>query len=205
MPLLDSLLAAEDVETVGRQRTGELWQTILSGLQAATTTLSDPHGVRALVMYCNYWWFRFSKGYQREIIVIRDMEQSQVDFQAHDLRTSEGLRSWYDLTVSGWFGDVKSSLYFLHVARNFPLRHDFYLTRLYDAGARQWLDVALLKPHVWQVLNGPAWPYLLDEAARHLPGPLRLTMRGENLVMVTYSDWKARVRAWQARQTGENE
>jgi hypothetical protein len=28
---------------------------------------------------------------------------------------------------------------------------------------------------------------------------------GENLVMVTYSDWKARVRAWQARQTGENE
>ncbi len=106
----------------------------------------------------------------------------------------------YDLTVLGFCGDVKTSTYFLHVARSYPLVNDFYLVRIYDVVQRMWLDIAMLKPTMWMVIDGDTMLCELDDVASLLPTPLQLIARDEVLVVITYAEWKQRILRVQAQQ-----
>jgi hypothetical protein len=102
--------------------------------------------------------------------------------------------------VSGFRGDIKTSTYFLHIARSYPLANDFYVIRLYDPVAHEWLDVVMLKPHMWQELDGDTQVCELSHAAELLPGPLQIAARDTVLVVITYADWKQRVLQLQAEE-----
>jgi hypothetical protein len=198
---LEQLLETTDVEAEGERLTEELWRQIDLTLTQQGLGVDTAEG-RALIAYCVYWWRSFCKGYAREVAVFRDLEQSGIDYDAHDLREPAQRRSAHDLTVLRQRGDVKTSTYFLHTARSFPLRSDFYVVRLWNAEANQWLDLVLLKPEAWRELDGEPIPCEWESIAGDLPGAAQVKVRGETLVVVLYADWKARVRNKQSMEGG---
>lgn len=195
--LLAALAQEIDVEAAGprmvRRLGEEVWQTL------RRLGLAEPLGLpeRLLLAFCLYRWTSFAKGYLAEIAVYRDLEQSGIEFEAHDLADPRARYTPFDLSVSGPIGDVKASTYFLQVMRSFPLRHDFYLTRVFDPGPRRWHRAALLKEAAWQVLDGEPQPGRLSDAPRLWPQPVRIEVRGETLIVVDYEVWKDRVRRLQ--------
>lgn len=200
---LDQLLNSADPEKAGAQNLRDTWQRILRNLQQRGLQLAGDVGQQCLFAFCLYWWQSFGKGYIREVAVFRDLERSGVQFDAHDLRRREKRFSPQDLFVLGFRGDIKTSTYFLHVARGFPLANDFYLVRIYDAPRQIWLDIAMIKPAMWQVLDGDTFLCEMDQITQLLPTPLRVTARNEALIVITYEDWKQRVLRVQANK-GEN-
>jgi len=201
-PLIEELLAATDVEADGARLAEAHWRQIIAALTEQGVA-GETVAARALLAYCLYWWRSFSKGYVREVAVFRDLEQSGIVFEAHDLRDPDERRSVHDLTVLGRRGDVKTSTYFIHTARTFPLRCDFYIVRLWDEVTNQWLDLVLLKPDAWRELDGEPMPCRWEMVARVLPAIAQVELRGEPLVVVPYAEWKARV--WRKQlPEGEN-
>lgn len=196
-PFLHELLKAADIEADGARLVIETWRAIVTALSDRGLA-GETVEARGLLVYCLYWWRSFGKGYVREVSVFRDLEQSGVRFSAHDLRDSDERRSLHDLTVLGRHGDIKTSTYFVHLARMFPLRSDFYIVRLWDRIASEWLDIVLLKPEAWREMDGPPTPCTWERVARVLPAPAVVEMRGEELVVVVYDEWKDRVLKKQA-------
>lgn len=201
---LDRLLNANDPEAVGGQLLRETWQRIVSDLRSLGVQLAGDLGQQCLVAFCGYWWQSFGKGYIREVTVFRDLERSGIRFVAHDLRQRQERFSPHELTVLGFRGDVKTSTRFLHTARSYPLSSDFYLVRIYDPARRTWWDIALMKPAVWQKIDGDTTPCELDDVAQLLPTPLRMVTRDEALIVITYEDWKQRVLRAQAQAKEES-
>ena len=165
---------------------------------------------RSLIAHCLYWWNAFGKGYIFELMVFADLTAEGIAFHAHDLRRRAERYSPDDLILAtprtapaiSWRGDVKTSPYFLHVARSFPLRHDFYVTRLFVTATRAWRWTVLLTPAMWSALDGDTQPVTLEAAGTLLPAVLEVQIRGVTLVLVDYALWKARVKA---RQRTEEE
>jgi hypothetical protein len=186
---IDQLLAAADIEAEGGQLIEKHWREINAGL-AALGVLGATAEERALLVYCLYWWRSFGKGYLREASVFHDLEKSGIEFEAHDLRDAAARRSVYDLIVMGRRGDVKNSTYFIHTARAFPLRSDFYIVRMWDEITNHWLDLVMLKPEVWRELNGEPTPCSWEMIARVLPAPAQIALRGEVLIVAPYKQWK---------------
>ncbi len=187
--IIDELLAAADAEIAGRRLTEKYWREINAGLAALGVTGATTEE-RALLVYCLYWWRSFCKGYGREVAVFRDLEQSGIEFEAHDLRDPASRRTAYDLIVLGHWGDVENSTYFIHTARLFPLRCDFYIARLWDEIVNQWLDLVLLKPEVWHELNGKPTPCSWKAIPQVLPAVAEIALRGETLIVAPYEKWK---------------
>lgn len=115
----------------------------------------------------------------------------------------------FDLTVSGpamrdgfahWRGDIKTSTYFLHVRRSFPLTNDFYIVVLYDEATRQKLNIVMMKPTLWEKINGETTSCELRNVARHFPKPVQVIVHGENLVVVSYATWKQLILRMQQRE-----
>jgi hypothetical protein len=156
--LIGELLTMEDVEGEGARRAEAIGRQVWAEL--ATTELLAPLTAeqRLLAAYCLYWWNSFAKGYITEIAVFRDLAQSGISFEAHDLSQPDERYSQDDLQVSGLRGDIKSSSYFLHTARHFPLRHDFYITTLFDPLARQRRRVVMMQPVAWDRIDGERTP-----------------------------------------------
>jgi len=200
---LDQLLNSVAPETIGTQIMRDTWQRIMRDLQNIGLQLAGDIGQQCLIAFCAYWWQSFGKGYIREIAVFRDLEQSGILFDAHDLRQREERFSPQDLFVLGFRGDVKTSTYFLHVARSFPLANDFYLVRIYDVPRQTWLDIAMIKPAMWQVIDGDTVLCEVDQITQLLPTPLRVMTRNEALIVIALEDWKQRVLRVQANK-GEN-
>jgi hypothetical protein len=121
-----------------------------------------------------------------------------------DLTDKRQRFSPYDLMVSGWRGDIKTSTYFLHTRRGFPLANDFYIVGLFDETTRRKLDIVMMKPAVWERLDGEPLPCALREVARHFPQPTQVTVRDETLIVVEYEVWKRCVRQYQQRTKGES-
>ena len=67
--------------------------------------------------YCTYWWDSFAKGYLFEVVIYRNLEQAGVRFWAHDMTDSKQRYMPYDLIISGWQGDIRTSTYFLFTTR----------------------------------------------------------------------------------------
>ncbi len=199
---LEQLLTTADAEAEGRRLMLLHWQQIRTALTALGVTGETVEG-RVLLAYCLYWWQSFSKGYIREVAVFRALAQAGIAFEAHDLRDPVARRSAYDLVVLGRYGDVKTSTYFVHTARAFPLRCDFYLVRMWDNVARQWIDLVLLTPDAWHELDGEPVPCSWEMVAQLLPTVVQVIVRGEALVVVPYELWQTGVLRKQALQRKE--
>ena len=131
------------------------------------------------------------------LTIFADLREAGIEFAAHDLLKREERRSPYDLMVLGRKGDVKFSTYFLHLARSFPLRHDFYITRLYAVSRRMWQDVVLLRPEVWAELDGETQATALEYTLNIFPTAAEVQLRGAPYIAVDYALWKDRVKARQ--------
>jgi hypothetical protein len=196
-PFIEELLTLTALEPDGYRVLAayarRVWQELAGPLADRPLALPE----RALMAHCLYWWNAFGKGYIFELMVFADLAAEGIAFHAHDLRRREERYSPDDLVILHWRGDVKTSTYFLYVARSFPLPHDFYITRLFVIETRTWLWAVLLTPAMWEALDGETRPAVLEEAGRLLPTVLEIHTRGGALVVVDYALWKAKIKVQQ--------
>lgn len=177
------------------------WATVARAIEPrlAQVGLSQPDvpATRLIVAYCLYWWRAFTLGYALEVEIQRDLEASGIQFEAHDLHRREERLSPYDLTVLGFKGDIKTSVYFLQAARTRTLPHDFYITRIRGRQRMRTL-VVFMQPGMWQAINGETLLVLLEQIAKTLPQAARIIHGGVELTVVDYETWKAKVRRRQS-------
>jgi hypothetical protein len=128
------------------------------------------------------------------VAIFQDLEQAGMEFVAHDLRSREERRSEADLVVWGWEGDVKLSTYFLYTARTQRLSLSFYITRLYDSRQRQRVLAVFVGEEMWRKINGDTRFAELEEVTSVFPEAARLQWAEKSLIVVSYEDWKSRVR-----------
>lgn len=95
--------------------------------------------------------------------------------------------------------DIKSSTYFLHSARHFPLRHDFYIATLFDPRARQRRRVVFMQSEAWDRIDGDTQVAELEQAVTLLPPPVMIVVKGQRLIVVEYNLWKEKIRFGQLR------
>lgn len=184
------LLTTDDVEGEGARRAETMGKQVIADLTALGLQEPLTAEQRLLAAYCLYWWGAFAKGYITEIAVFRDLTQSGIIFQAHDLTQLEERFSPDDLTIAGMRGDIKASTYFLHTTRHFPLRHDFYIATLFDPVVRQRRRVVIMQPAAWQRIDGDTQAAELEQAVALLPQPVAIVVKGQGLVVVEYNLWK---------------
>ena len=149
-------------------------------------------GANLLLAYCLYFWEAFATGYAFEVEILRDLTQSGINYQAHDLRNRQSRLSAYDLRVLGLHGDIKTSLYFLHTQRGRGLAHDFYITRIYE-GEQQRTLVVMLQLDAWAQIDGDTLAALLRDVTQLFPTPVQVEINGKKLVVTAYAVWKAKV------------
>jgi len=166
---------------------------------------------RCLAAFCVYWWSSFMKGYVREQTIFRDLTKAGIQFVGHNLSVREERMSPFDLLIEGFKGDIKTSTYFLLVARSYPLSCDFYITRLFNTRLQRWRDVVIMTITMWTEIDGETKPCSLRspttssygrrlaEDGDVLPDVARVTLFGETLVIVDYTVWKAKIKAKQSR------
>lgn len=194
---LAELLTLRDVEQQGPALWSRFARRIVSEFTQRGWRRSDVPEARLLLSYLLYWWGAFARGYALEVEIFRDLRNSGVQFQAHNLLDRQQRCSPSDLIVSGTAGDIKTSIYFVQAA--VPLVHDFYIVRLFAKGYTHKL-VVLLKPVTWGIIDGDTVSGYLDTALEQLPAPVRIRHRGHELVVVNYDEWKRRILHLQGRE-----
>jgi hypothetical protein len=202
---LTELMQQDDVEAAGGGLAVSFSREIRQTLEAMG--LREPMTVpmRLLLIYCLHWWASFAKGYVLEMAVYRDLERAGIAFQAHDLLHRAERFTPYDLIVSGQEGDIKASTYFLHIARSFPLRCAFYITRAFDVQRRRWRRVVLLIRAAWDGIDGETVLGTLEQALNIPPTPVEITISGEALVVIDYDLWKQKIRSYQTKGEKPND
>jgi hypothetical protein len=184
------LLALADVE----QESPALWsryaRQIVAECQRRGWRQPNLPGARILLSYFLYWWGSFARGYAFEVEIFRDLQSSSIQFQAHDLLDHQARYSPSDLTVSNMAGDIKTSIYFVQVAR--PLQHDFYIVRLFVQRQSYTLAV-MLQPFAWDEINGDTIDGTLESVVTQFPRPVRIQQGNHELVAVDYAEWKVRI------------
>ncbi len=200
---LRELMAQKEVEAVAGQLTSAYSREIRQKL--GTIGLRPPMTppMRLLLTYCLYWWASFAKGYALEVAVFRDLEQSGIRFQAHDLLDRQARYTPSDLIVSGEEGDIKASAYFLYVARSFPLQCGFYILRVFDSQRGRWHRLVLLKRAVWDAIDGETRFRPLEAALSSSSTPLETDIFGEAVVVVDYILWKEHILRHQQKENTE--
>ncbi len=196
--LIRSLLSAEDVTQAGITGWAEVAGRIPDILREAGLLPPQQPAARLLVAYCLYWWYAFAYGYMFEIEVLRDLEQSGIEFSAHDLVNRDERLSRHDLEVLGFRGDIKSSLAFLQTVRGRRLPLSFYIVRLTLAGRQRTLVVMMRQP-MWDAIDGDTILTTLEELADVLPSPARIRIGGAEAIVADYELWKRLVRRRQAQ------
>ena len=189
---IDALLQLENVSRESNALRARLARQIVKHLEQANLWQADVTGSNTFLSYCLYFWEAFALGYAFEVEIYRDLTQSGIDFQAHDIRDYRARLSAYDLQLLGQYGDIKTSLYFLHVKRGGNLPHDFYVTRFYE-GNRQRTLVVMMKPQSWEQINGDTVETTLEQATKQFPTPAMVQIKGRPIVILDYNIWKRKV------------
>jgi len=197
-PFLRGLFSLQDVA----RESMALWAASARRIYQDLTEigLHDPERhpqSRLLMAYCLYWWQAFCKGYAFEVEIFRDLEQSGLSFQPHDLFDPAARRSPYDLRISGFCGDVKTSAYFLLKVSGELVSSDFFVTRVGVSVGNNRTLVVFLQGATWDLIDGETLWSLLSDLANVLPRPARISYHGGQLVVAEYADWKARMRNYQ--------
>lgn len=170
---------------------------ILADLRANGLWQAGVPASQFLVAFCLYWWQMFVRGYAFEIAIYQDLAESGIAYTAHDLRNRHARLSGHDIEIMGFRGDVKTSTYFMLTRRSESLALDFYITRMYHTSTRCWHRVVWLKPQFWRLLNGEPTPVACTAIWQVLPGVAQITLRGHDLIIVLYEEWKRRLIALQ--------
>jgi hypothetical protein len=190
--LIEQLYLENQVEAESVRRWAAVARAIEPHLaQVGLSRLNVP-ATRLIVAYCLYWWKAFVLGYALEVEIQRDLEVSGIQFEAHDLRRREERLSPYDLIVLGFKGDIKTSIYFLQAARTRSLPHDFYITRVRGRQHVRTL-VVFMQAEMWRTIDGDTLLVLLEQVTDMLPQAMRIVHRGNELTVIDYETWKAKV------------
>ncbi len=197
---IEQLLALKDMQVEGERLKASVARTIAQELADAGLYRRDIPETRYLLAYCYYWWDAFARGYIFEAQIYQDLQQSGVEFVAHNIRDPVERRSRSDLIVLRREGDVKISPYFLVTARTQVLRHDFYITRLYDEQQRRYRLAVIMTEAAWRDVNGDTVSAPLEEAARLFPQAVRVEYAEGSLIAVDYHVWKQRVKTRQREE-----
>jgi hypothetical protein len=188
---------AEDMEAVGRQQQAAITQALRTQFQMEGWLDPATPDSRLLLTYCLYWWSSFATGYTFEVAVLKDLKRSGLVFQARDPRNRAERYAPADLLMGEFVGDVKSSTYFLFVARSYPLRHDFYVTRLWDAQGRQYRRVVILSPTMWATINGETVAIEFAQLLEVMPQPAFFDFADESLIALGYAEWVGKMTQYQ--------
>jgi hypothetical protein len=121
----------------------------------------------------------------------------------------------YDVTVLGFKGDIKTSLYFLQAVRSRLLAHDFYITKVFTSftdaeGLRHSrthiaMLVVFMQAAMWETIDGETLLVLLSEIADTLPQAMRIIHQGVELIVIDYELWKKKVQRYQTRKEKNHE
>ena len=203
---IEQLLALEkDVQVEGERLKAVVARLIALELSDAGLYQRDIPESRYLLAYCYYWWDAFARGYIFEAYIYQDLEQTGIEFIAHDIRDPVERRSRSDLVVLGREGDIKTSTYFLTTARTWILRHDFYIMRLYDRGHHRYWIAVMVSGATWRDINGETVSATLEEAASLFPQVVQVEYAGDVWILVDYLVWKQRVKARQKERDDDRE
>jgi hypothetical protein len=194
---LSRLLQLADPEREGIPLKAAYARTITDRLLKSGWYNLDTRYSLYLRAYCVFWWDSFAKGYIFEVAVYRDLKRAGITFVAHDITDPKQRRLSFDLLVSNWRGDVKTSTYFLATARTRALRHDFYITRLYDHERRRRVWAVIMQPKVWAAINGEAKAAELSQAHKRFPSASHFYHRNRRLVVTAYEIWKEKLSSYQ--------
>lgn len=200
---ISALLEASDPEAAASTLRQKVNQRIPARLRQAGCDNPYQTPQFYLLAYCLYWWYAFTTGYTFEVTILRDLTASGVKFHAHDLRRRQERRSPFDLVVTGFTGDLKTSTYFLHAVRSRGLPADFYVTRLYRRVDRERLLVVFLKQPIWEVIDGEALTTTLTDLPDVLPAAAEIEHGGQTFIVVEYKEWKTRILKHQRRKESE--
>jgi hypothetical protein len=186
---LERLLTLSNIEAQAPALIAGFARQIGPHLQAVGLLRSDLPETRLFYAYCVYWWQSFARGYAFEVQILRDLQESGVEFYTHDIRDPDERRSISDLIVLDLTGDVKTSTYFLRQATSRGLPNDFYVTRLWT-GAQYRLLTVFQKPAAWEKIDGDTVEGQLSDLLDLLPKPVALCQDNTTLIVVEYSMWK---------------
>jgi len=187
---LRELMALDDVDSQSPALWARYARRIVDHFTRRGWRRPDLPDARLFLSYLLYWWGAFARGYALEVVIFRDLQRSGLRFQAHNLLQRRERYSVSDLTVQGLAGDIKTSVYFVQIAR--PLIHDFYIVRLWARGRVSTL-VVLLQPPAWDTINGDTVDGDLDDLTDLQSSPVRIRRRGHELVVLDYDEWKRRI------------
>jgi hypothetical protein len=190
---LRGLVEAQGIEAVAEPLRAQVSRKIQPTLRAAGLVSPTEPLSFYLLAYCLYWWYAFARGYAFEVKVLQDLGASDIRYQAHDVLDPRSRRSPFDLVVLGFRGDIKTSTYFLQLARTRRLPHDFYITRVYEPRGRERILVVFLKESAWEAIDGETAPIALEALAVALPGRFRIQQNDAVLIVLDYEEWKRRV------------
>ena len=190
---ISEVLNLRDIPRGAASRQARRARDIYRQLRSEPYALGGTADSELLLSYCLYWWASFARGYAFEIEVIRDLQASGVSFESHDISVRAERLSACDLTLLGMTGDIKTSTYFLHVARSFPMSCDFYITRLFDTAARRYAWVVICQEAAWNRIDGETRAAALADAAGLLPEVVVVGFMGYDLVISDYGIWKQKV------------
>jgi hypothetical protein len=194
------LLATKDISKESPGLTAQFARQIKPILQEAGLLHRDAPLSILLQGFCLYWWQSFARGYAFEVFIMRDLEESGIAYQMHDLRRRVERYSPADLIVQGLLGDIKTSVYLLQWQFKGQLPNDFYISRLYAQGQERTI-VVFQKPLAWDAIDGGLTvPGTLDSLTDLLPTPVQIEVRGIMLIVVEYETWKQKVRHKQASE-----
>ena len=96
----------------------------------------------------------------------------------------------------GFRGNIKTTIYFLQVARNTP--HSTvaaqFLHHQNNRSKKQEHNLAIfLKPAAWDAIDGETTPATSGALAAAAPGVFRVQQCNLVLIVLDYQEWKARV------------
>lgn len=154
---------------------------------------------RLLLAYCLYWWQATTKGYAFEVEILRDLSQSRLSFTAHDPRLRSERFTPYDLMVSGFKGDIKTSTYFLRLSTQ-RLKSQFYITRLWLSKTHSRTLVVFQKTLMWDKINGNTLLVDWHQLQFNLPQPMRIILQSGEFVVTDYEIWKEKIRVYQTEE-----
>ena len=194
---IEALHRFDDVARQAEQRRATVARQIIADLRKAGYYSRAVPETQLVLTFCLYWWQSFTKGYAFEVEILQDLTASSILHQAHDLHDRQARLAPFDLIVMGFRGDVKTSTYFFAVERGKSLRHDFYITRLWNRRTHSWQRVVILKPAFWVELDGETIPSQLEEVLNILPNIAEIRVGTHELLVVKYQEWKELVKARQ--------
>lgn len=196
---IDTLYRAKSIEATGTEIWARLAGQIVADLTHDGLYNTAIQGTHYLLAYCLYWWRAFTLGYALEIEIQRDLMQSAIKFEAHNLRDRQERLSRHDIVVSGFEGDIKNSTYFLQATRTQILGHDFYITKVVGKQKSRLL-VVFIQADMWQLIDGDTLLVLLEKLADVLPQAVHIRHEGLNLTVIDYNLWKEKMRRYQQKE-----